>query len=139
MFKKLKARATGGTSFTDPAPLAAPARAATRRRPYVAPLLKIRSDLKPATVEVADFAALDEAGAVDLLQRARDAAAAGRAACAHLVVTCDLRTGLVNHHVPCSSGVEALELAAQVVADRRATQPHRPFTVTVTPLLPHLP
>ena len=90
-----------------------------------------------AVYEVADFAALDEQDVAALAQQADDDAAAGMSGCAHLVVTQDLSTGVVNHHVPVGSGREALALAAQIVAEKRAGEAGRPFTVTVTPLLPH--
>lgn len=90
-----------------------------------------------AVYEVGDFTGLDADQVTDLLARAENDAAYGLPGCAHLVVTCDLWTGLVNHHVPCSTGLEALGLAAAIVAEKRTEDPERPFTVTVTPLLPH--
>lgn len=90
-----------------------------------------------AVYEIGDFAGLDPDQVAEVRARAAADAAYGLPGCAHLVVTCDLRTGLVTHHVPCSSGLEALELAEQVVAAKRAEDPEQAFTVKVTPLLPH--
>lgn len=90
-----------------------------------------------AIYEVGDFAGLDADQIDELLHRAETDFVNGLRGCAHLVVTCDVRTGLVTHHVPCSDGREALQLAGQVVAEKRAEDPDVAFTVKVTPLLPH--
>lgn len=122
MFKKSKDRSADTSVADDPA--ADPASQAPLSREH-------------AAYEIGDFAGLDESQVAELRARAQADAAYGLPGCAHLVVTCDLRTGLVTHHVPCSTGLEALELAEQVVAGKRAEDPERAFTVTVTPLLPH--
>jgi hypothetical protein len=90
-----------------------------------------------AVYDVADYAALADDEVAALAARAEQDAAAGLAPCPHLVVTQDLSTGVVNHHVPCSSGLEALALAGHLVEEKRAAEAGRPFTVTVMPLLPH--
>jgi hypothetical protein len=91
----------------------------------------------PATYPVDDLLALDNDDVAALLERARADQEAGTPSCAHLVITRDLRTGVVNHYVPCVSGAEALRLATDVAAEKLASDPQREFTVTVTPLLPH--
>ena len=90
-----------------------------------------------AVYAIDDFSALDDDQVAALRRRAESDVANGLVGCAHLVFARDLRTGLVNHHVPSSNGLEALELAEQVTAERRASEPEDTFTVTVTPLLPH--
>jgi hypothetical protein len=90
-----------------------------------------------ATYEIEDFAALDEAEVAALLARAETDHNNAVPSCSHLVVSRDLSTGLVNHYVPFNNGLEALQLAAQVVIEKRAEEPGRTFTITVTPLLPH--
>lgn len=90
-----------------------------------------------AIYEVGDFASLESDQVAELRERAEADDVNGLRSCAHLVVTCDVRTGLVTHHVPCSDGREALQLAEQIVAEKRTEDPEFAFTVKVTPLLPH--
>lgn len=90
-----------------------------------------------ATYPIDDYAALDGEQVAALVARAEADLANQVAGCAHLVVTRDLGSGQVQHHVPCTSGKEALALAAHVLADKRAEDPDGAFTITVTPLLPH--
>lgn len=90
-----------------------------------------------AVYEIPDFAKLTDEDVYALKQQAAADIESGLVGCAHLVFTRDLGTGIVNHHVPCSNGSEALLLAVRVVAEKRAERPKRRFTVTVTPLLPH--
>ena len=110
-----------------------------QRRPDDVPTTHACGVVEPATYEVPDLAALSPEEVDALIARAEAERADGEPGCAHLVVTCDLRSGLVNHHVPCSTGAEALVLARQLVAEKRERTPGRPFTVRVTPLLPHRP
>jgi hypothetical protein len=90
-----------------------------------------------AVYEIADVTVLTQDEISARTRQAQDDRASGLLACAHLVVTRDLSTGVVNHHVPCSSGLEAIELAVQVAEEKRTAEPGRAFAVTVMPLLPH--
>jgi hypothetical protein len=90
-----------------------------------------------ATYAVDDFVSLDDAALAELVGRAHADADRGLPSCAHLAITRDLRSGVVNHYVPCASAIEAFALASQIVAEKRTEDPEREFTVTITPLLPH--
>ncbi|HET6154192.1 MAG TPA: hypothetical protein VFE15_14690 [Marmoricola sp.] len=91
----------------------------------------------PTTYPVDDLVSLGEEKVAALIAQAHADQETGLATCPHLVITRDLRTGVVNHYVPCATGAEALRLAVDVVAEKLASDPQREFTVTVTPLLPH--
>ncbi|MFL6158359.1 MAG: hypothetical protein ACJ72D_19885 [Marmoricola sp.] len=119
MFKNAKARPAAAPAPTQPA-VAAPAPVVER-----------------AAYAVEDYVALGTDELAALLARIEADTARGAVACAHLVITRDLRSGVVHHFVPCGSATEALALAARVADEKTAEDPERPFTVTVTPLLPH--
>ena len=90
----------------------------------------------PGAYPVEDLAGMSAGAASLLLHRATVEAGADTEACAHIVITRDIETGVVTYNGPFDTGLEALTTAHAFLEKERATSSGREITLTVAPLFP---